>query len=257
MTDIFGQDITVAEAHATRDKPKRKQVPNGYACRPGSGPAGETCETCVHSWRVQGGRKRYWKCALIKANWTNSYGTDIQLSAPACQLWKPAEVRTAKFSEDRAYRYTLDIVWDDTKALCQFIGLNPSTADEVKDDPTVRRCKDFCNRWGYGGLVMTNLFAFRATEPEDMKAHAQPIGEVIAGSDNFRQVNDEHLVHTSQRCDLVIAAWGNDGTFLDRASQVIRLIPNMKHLGLTKSGQPKHPLYLKQTTIPQPLTANA
>lgn len=83
----------------------------------------------------------------------------------------------ATLSEDRKYRYTLTRIWDETKPKVMFIGLNPSTADETKDDPTIIRCINFAKSWGYGGLEMTNLFAFRATNPKVMKNEKEPIGK--------------------------------------------------------------------------------
>ena len=86
------------------------------------------------------------------------------------ELDYPARPRHAVFSPCRTYRYALSRVWAADKPYALFIGLNPSTADETLDDPTIRRCIDFAKRWGYGGLVMANLFAYRATEPSEMKA---------------------------------------------------------------------------------------
>lgn len=144
------------------------------------------------------------------------------------------ENRSAKFSECRKYRYVLQIVWDDALPLCQFVGLNPSTADEVQDDPTIRRCKRFARDWNYGGLMMTNLFAYRATIPKDMMAHPHPIGNM----------NDVYLYETAQQCGLTVAAWGKDGTHLNRAYHVCKLLPGMKCFKLTKNSQPYHPLYM-------------
>lgn len=84
--------------------------------------------------------------------------------------------KTAKLSDCRTYRYELWRTWDESKPYAMFIGLNPSTADETEDDPTIRRCINFAKTWGYGGLCMTNLFAYRATQPEDMKRASDPIG---------------------------------------------------------------------------------
>lgn len=154
------------------------------------------------------------------------------------------EARKACFSEDRIYRYTLEIVWQefDDPCLFQFIGLNPSTADEFKDDPTVKRCKEFARKWGADGIVMTNLFAFRGTDPNDMLKHRQPIGEVVDGV----ELNDLYLAAVKMRClGRTVACWGNDGTHLYRAQKVKRLLGPMKALKMTKTGQPQHPLYLK------------
>ncbi len=162
------------------------------------------------------------------------------------------EQRSAVFSECRSYRYTLTIVWDPQQPLCQFIGLNPSTADEIKDDPTIRRCKDFARTWGCGGLVMTNLFAFRATLPKVMKAHPQPIGEPLPEGTNPHiqnyNWNDYHLLNCWNRSSIVVAAWGKDGNYLDRAAAVTNWIKGMKCLGKNGDGTPKHPLYIAKST---------
>ena len=91
------------------------------------------------------------------------------------ELDYPARPRHAVFSPCRTYRYALSRVWAADKPYALFIGLNPSTADETLDDPTIRRCIDFAKRWGYGGLVMANLFAYRATDPAVMKRAAEPV----------------------------------------------------------------------------------
>jgi hypothetical protein len=169
----------------------------------------------------------------------------------------PKEVRSADFSECRRYRYTLKIVWDDALPLCQVIGLNPSTADEFKDDPTLRRVKGFAKAWGHGGIVMTNLFAWRDTKPAAMKKAALPIGECSFCSyevrtanrvHSFTQRNDAELFLAAQQCALTIAAWGNHGTFLKRDQRVRDLIKGMKCFRLTNAGQPEHPLYMPAAT---------
>lgn len=127
-----------------------------------------------------------------------------------------------------------------------FIGLNPSTADETLDDPTIRRCMDFTRRWGYLTLCMTNLFAWRDTDPKAMKLAAAPVGEAY--------FNDHHLRTCATSAALVICAWGKDGKHLDRQKLVMELLDGIKlhHLGLNDDGTPKHPLYLKANTVPIP-----
>ena len=83
----------------------------------------------------------------------------------------------AKFSKDRAYRYALWRTWDDSLEKLLFIGLNPSTADEIKDDPTMRRCIRFSKDFGFGGFIMANIFAFRSTDPKKLKKIKNPIGK--------------------------------------------------------------------------------
>jgi hypothetical protein len=153
------------------------------------------------------------------------------------------EAKSAVLSEDRVYRYELWRRFNAGGRYVMFIGLNPSTADECHDDPTIRRCIRFAKDWGFDGLCMTNLFAFRATDPKDMKASLFPIGG---------HENDLTLRCRAESAGLVIAAWGTHGSYQDRASDVMKMVPNLKCLGLTAEGHPRHPLYLKATSKPIP-----
>jgi len=145
----------------------------------------------------------------------------------------------ATLSPCRKYRYELWRIWDPARKPAVFIGLNPSTADETQDDPTIRRCKSFAERFDCGGLCMINLFAFRATDPEAMKAATDPIGPD----------NDNHLLSCCAQAGVIVCAWGAHGSYRDREKQVCWLLKfNMKCLGRTKDGQPRHPLYLKKDT---------
>lgn len=158
-------------------------------------------------------------------------------------LWEHTPDTGATFSECRFYRYALWRWWDKSKPYLMVIGLNPSTADETEDDPTIRRCKRFAADWGYGGLYMTNLFAIRATDPKVMRAHSSPVGDR----------NDYYLAHFGISAGLVLAAWGAHGNHNGRDKEVMRLFksfPAMKCLGTTNSGQPRHPLYIKADTKP-------
>ncbi|MCR6656636.1 MAG: DUF1643 domain-containing protein [Opitutus sp.] len=146
------------------------------------------------------------------------------------------------FSPCRAYRYSLvhEIAPALPRRRAMWIGLNPSTADESQLDPTLRRIRDFTTTWGYNGFVMTNLFAFRATDPKVMKAQPDPVGIE----------NDRVLIETAKSCDLIVAAWGAHGSHMDRASAVLKLLQglNVHCLGITQEGHPRHPLYLKRAT---------
>ena len=142
----------------------------------------------------------------------------------------------AVFSPCRKYRYALWRTWDARQPFVLFIGLNPSTADEVKNDPTIRRCIGFAGDWGYGGVLIGNLFAYRATRPEDMKQDSEPVGSE----------NDLWIERMAQDADQVVAAWGNHGAYLNRFNEVRELIPQMKCLGLTAQNHPRHPLYLRK-----------
>ena len=148
--------------------------------------------------------------------------------------------RGAVFSPCRTYRYALHRKWGQG-ACALFIGLNPSTADEKRNDPTIRRCIGFARSWGYDGLVMANLFAFRATQPADMKLAADPVGPD----------NDATLCQLAKDAGVVVAAWGAHGAHLDRGAQVRAMLPGLHHLRLTKDGHPGHPLYLPASLTPQ------
>ncbi len=174
--------------------------------------------------------------------------------------------RETFFSSDRVYRYTLWREFYDVRALpgmgvpvegnhalhyVQFIGLNPSTADETKDDPTIRRCVGFCKEWGFGALCMTNIFAFRSTQPKAMMRANDPIGPD----------NTEHLLNIGKGAGLIVAAWGAVGGHLQQQSHVIRLFTNsllqLHCLGKNSDGSPKHPLYLKKDSKPELLFDSA
>ncbi len=145
--------------------------------------------------------------------------------------------RETIFSPCRKYRYTLWREWDAALPYCQFIGLNPSTADETKDVPTIRRCIGFAKLWGCGALSMTNLFAWRDTKPENMKRALDPVGPE----------NDEWLLRVARGAAIRVAAWGNHGAHMSRAKRVAINLADAEILLscflLTKEGQPAHPLY--------------
>lgn len=151
----------------------------------------------------------------------------------------------AEFSECEKYRYTLGRQWG-TGDLLNWVMLNPSTADERDNDPTIERCERRAKMWGYGGLIVTNLFALRATKPEDMKAHGEPIGID----------NDEAIASTASQCQIVICAWGNDGSHLGRSREVLAKLrethkPKLRYLKLSGKGEPYHPLYVPYAVGPQ------
>jgi hypothetical protein len=152
----------------------------------------------------------------------------------------------ATFDETGRYRYALWRAWDPAAPDIAFVMLNPNRADAICDDPTIRRCVGFARAWGFGRLWVVNLFGYRARDPRDLRAVADPIG-----SDN-----DRHLVRAARRAAMVIAAWGNAGTFGGRDREVIELLREgdrtIHCLGVTRCGCPRHPLYLAQTVAPQP-----
>lgn len=151
----------------------------------------------------------------------------------------------AEFSPDRQYRYCLWRIWDSSKPMIMFIGLNPSTANETSDDPTIRRVKRFASDWGYGGVYMMNLFAFVTAYPEELKKCNNPLGD-----------NDYWLKKISSKCDRIIFAWGSFLEAQERSKQVVEMFLNGEALIINTNGSPRHPLYVKSNTVPVPFRNN-
>jgi hypothetical protein len=147
-------------------------------------------------------------------------------------------LRSATFSPCRSFRYSLCRIWDPKLPRAMFVGLNPSTADENEDDPTVRRCIGFARKWKFGGLILVNLFAYRSTDPAYMLEADDPIGPA----------NDRHIRANALAAGRVVVAWGTMGGFLDRDQHVLSFLHGAHCLGTTKHGHPKHPLYLAGNT---------
>jgi hypothetical protein len=157
---------------------------------------------------------------------------------------------TATFSPDRTYRYALTRRWGQGP-LTVFVMLNPSIADAFADDPTIRRCIGFARRFGSAGLLVVNAFGLRATNPDALKTHPDPVG-----LHNDAVITDALTTHTADR---VIAAWGVHYRMAGRRDQLTALLAAVGHpllcLGLTQGGHPRHPLYVAGTTPPIPLPA--
>lgn len=143
----------------------------------------------------------------------------------------------ASFSPDRRYRFALWRFWDERPKV-MFVCLNPSTADEIKNDATVRRCIAFAHQWGYGGVYVCNIFGLRSTNPKGLFVEPDPVG----------RGNDLVMITIRKRVEKAVAAWGNHGTFGDRWKRVVENLAPLWCFGLTKLGQPKHPLYLGNNT---------
>jgi hypothetical protein len=152
----------------------------------------------------------------------------------------------ADLSDDGLYRYRLTRRWGGQNDPCIcWIMLNPSTADAVVDDPTIRRCISFSEAWGFGSLIVVNLFAFRSTDPDLLPSVEDPIGPR----------NDHAIRLAALEANRCIAAWGTKGGHRHRNADVIRLVTDdcmedMHALTITKDGHPKHPLYVKGDTVP-------
>ena len=153
----------------------------------------------------------------------------------------PETASSAVFSPCGAYRYRLDRRWDDGKCVA-FLMLNPSTADAEVDDPTIRRCVGFAQRWGYGRLIVVNLFALRSTDPRALARHTNPVGVE----------NDYHIIDAMREARECVCAWGcqqhlTTPKLKQRPESVLNMIrahaPTVC-LGLRKDGAPRHPLML-------------
>lgn len=138
------------------------------------------------------------------------------------------------------YRYALWRTWDSSLPKVLFIGLNPSSADAQTDDPTLRRCMGFARTWGFGGLIMGNLFAFRSPNPRDLDSEKDPVGPR----------NSKWLAKLCLDVELVIAAWGGSKRARNVASELNGIDDDLYCLGLTRTKSPKHPLYVRSGTRP-------
>ena len=153
---------------------------------------------------------------------------------------------TAVYSPCESYRYALTRIWNPQGRRVTFVMLNPSTATEVQNDPTVERCERRARALGYGAFRVCNIFAFRATDPKVMRAHPDPIGPA----------NDAAVLEGADWAEAVICAWGTHGAHLDRGIAVEALLRAsgrpLFHLGLSLAGHPRHPLYVGYDRQPEP-----
>lgn len=151
---------------------------------------------------------------------------------------------SAVYSPCEAFRYLLTREWG-TAGRALFIMLNPSTATEAQNDPTVERCERRARALGFGAFRVCNIFAFRATDPKVMRAAPDPVGPL----------NDAAILGSLSWADQIVCAWGTHGAHLDRGPQVERLLRAaggpLWHLGLSKAGHPKHPLYIGYDKTPE------
>jgi len=163
---------------------------------------------------------------------------------------RPPDVGTATLDPLNRYRYRLTRTWDRTGPAITWIMLNPSTADEAIDDPTIRRVIGFSRAWGFGRLLVVNLFALRATRPQDLPDSPAPVGPG----------NDDAISEAVSVADMLMVAWGNHGgisnpdTGVRRDQEVLDALAvasrEIKCLGTTRKGQPRHPLYLPALSAP-------
>lgn len=146
------------------------------------------------------------------------------------------------------YRYVLKRHWDETRPVVNFIMLNPSTADATQLDTTLRRCLGYSIAWGYGGFVITNLFAYRSKDRMILRAVQEPVG----------RDNDKHLIEQAKEAGLVVCGWGPDGRLGNRSEVVKAMLQDagivLHYLKLVGPGKrfPGHPLYLPSELVPLP-----
>ncbi len=154
----------------------------------------------------------------------------------------------ATYSNCERYRFALTRVWAPEGPKALFIMLNPSTATEYQNDPTVERCERRARAQGFGAFRVCNIFAWRSTDPKGLRKCDDPIGDA----------NDAAILEGAAWADRTVCAWGTHGALLDRGPAVEALLRGhgvpMHHLGLTKHGHPKHPLYIGYGVAPEPWT---
>ena len=151
----------------------------------------------------------------------------------------------ATFSRCRRWRYLLWRSWDASKPAANFLMLNPSTADEFQLDPSCTRARNYAERWGFGALVVTNIFGWRSTDPAMLKAVKDPVG----------RGNDAAILKAASESKIVVCAWGNHGAHMDRGTEVKALLREHRvpihFLRMNSGGHPAHPLYLPATLAPK------
>lgn len=150
----------------------------------------------------------------------------------------------ASYSPCQRFRYTLSRRWRIGAGCVAFVLLNPSTATAEVNDPTVRRCCGYARMWGMQELQILNIFALRSTDPKALYRYPDPIGPENAGA----------IAKVVAKANLVVCAWGNHGSHLGQGARVTQQLidagVSLTCLGVTKSGHPKHPLYLKANLLP-------
>lgn len=154
----------------------------------------------------------------------------------------PTWLRTAVVSDEGRYRYRLGREREGGTGTVAFIMLNPSTADGTKDDPTIRRCMGFAASWGHRRLDVVNLFAFRSTDPTVLKHETHFIGPA----------NTEHIQSVLSAAEVRVAAWGAQPVAEEAARTILGSRTDLTCLGTTKSGAPRHPLYVERSAVLKP-----
>ncbi len=160
----------------------------------------------------------------------------------------------AHFSDCEQYRYWLRRDWDANLPAIGFLMLNPSTADEVANDPTIERCQRRAIAMGYGSMIIVNLFPFRLTDSTLLHT----VGDLLGDSKEA----DDCIVRAVQASDMTVCGWGKHALAAPRARHVLSLLKTaglqhkVKCLQLNKDGSPQHPLYIAYAQPPQPFVIN-
>lgn len=149
--------------------------------------------------------------------------------------------KSAIYSDCEKYRYELRRVWNHKEKLVCWIMLNPSTADAEHNDPSVQRCMNYTKSWKYGGVIITNLFGLRSTDPKKLWSTNEPIGPG----------NEEFIINADKEADLTVMAWGIHGLYKNQAQHILNFLRQPHFLSLTRNCCPRHPLYLKKNLQPQ------
>jgi len=153
----------------------------------------------------------------------------------------------AVFDSSGKFRYSLWRQWDNERPRLCFIMLNPSTADDAHNDPTIARCVSYARRWRFGSLEVVNAFAYRATDPTKLARVRDPVGPL----------NDGYILKAVRASAQVVLAWGNHALLDDRHAEVVDLLAERADIycfGITKLGQPRHPLYVRNEAPLLPFT---
>ena len=154
------------------------------------------------------------------------------------EQFDPAQPMQAVFDAARLHRYLLTRIWDRDRPALVICMLNPSTADARKDDPTIKRCVHFAKAWGYGGIMVINLHSFRSPHPAELRK-----AEIPTRDSTTERVWREAIAYADQQSEPVLVAWGGNAT-QDDVEPVLKVLGSTTAicLGVTASGQPKHPL---------------
>jgi hypothetical protein len=163
------------------------------------------------------------------------------------EVWPDGTIATAIFDETERYRYLLTRTFPKEcgSGIVTFVMLNPSIADALRNDATVTRCSGYARRWGYASLEVVNIFALRTADPRKLKRIFDPSGGLT---------NEDYIVESCKRADFVVAGWGAHGKLKEQAGHICWLLHRngveLNSLGVTATGEPRHPLYLRGDAAP-------